>query len=54
MTFELGGIYTLTKPDGTMITFKFIGGSPPMVECNGQQHELMAVTSGTFINIRKA
>lgn len=54
MTFELGEIYTLTKPDGTMITFKFIGGFPPMVEHNGQQCELMAVTSGVFINIRKA
>ena len=54
MSFELGETYIITKPDGREISFKFIGGNPALVECEGNLHELMVITAGTFVRIRKA
>lgn len=41
MTFEIGKTYTVTKVDGTVLTFKFLGGNPLQVEFNGKIYELL-------------
>ena len=41
MTFEIGKTYTVTKVDGTELTFKFLGGNPLQVEFNGKIYEFL-------------
>ena len=52
MTFEVGKIYTITKADGTVLTFKFLGGNPLKVEFNGKIYDFLQFT-GIFLDIKE-
>ena len=48
MRFELGKYYAVLKTDGTIITFKFVGGETPCVEINGEYIPLNTILIDGF------
>lgn len=52
MTFEIGKTYIVTKADGTVLTFKFLGGNPLKVEFNGKIYDFLQFI-GIFLDIKE-
>ena len=52
LIFEVGCVYIVTKRDGSIIVFTFVGGEPPMVEVNGEILPLSEVLKD-YIKIEK-
>ena len=49
MKLVVGATYTVAKTDGTTITFKFIGGGPPMGEVDGERILLTKILEGYIL-----
>ena len=45
---ELGKTYTVEKADGSIITFKFIGGKPACGEIDGKATTIDKIFQGKF------
>lgn len=52
MTFEIGKTYIVTKADGTVLTFRFLGGNPLTVEFNGKIYNFLQFI-GIYLDIKE-
>ncbi len=50
MRLYLGKVYTVLKTDGSIITFKFIGGEKPSGEINGKEIDLYLILTGGYLS----